>query len=262
MKRSRFLLVATACLATLVTAPLLAQAGGDRPVTAWGSSIACDEISAASKARKPGKKKQAGPAAAQQPKKPSPVERTPYTAEDREAAVIPGLPNVRFFADSFGAFSDALPRQRGPWLILSSGGSTGAYGAGVLVGLSQSGKRPDYSVVTGVSIGAVMAPYAFLGQKYDDKLRDSFLTLTSADVFEDAVRLHPTDVNAIMALADCYVANNRLDRAITVTRVAAQLAIEAQDRAAIQVIDQRLQRYQAIAASQPSTRPSAGSTAK
>jgi hypothetical protein len=39
-----------------------------------------------------------------------------------------------------------------------------------------------------VSIGAVMAPYAFLGQKYDNELRDSFLTLTSAEVFEDAQR--------------------------------------------------------------------------
>ena len=64
----------------------------------------------------------------------------------------------------------------------------GAYGAGVLVGLTESGKRPDFAVVTGVSIGAVMAPYAFLGPKYDDQLRESFLTLTSADVFEDAQR--------------------------------------------------------------------------
>jgi len=188
MKRSRFLLVATACIAALATAPLLAQTGGGTHLTPCGVGVACDEHSAARKARKPGKKKPAAPAAAQQPKKPTPVERTPYTEQDAAAAVIPGLPGVRFWADSFGAFAEALPRQRGPWLVLSSGGSTGAYGAGVLVGLSQSGKRPDYSVVTGVSIGAVMAPYAFLGQKYDDKLRDSFLTLTSADVFEDAVR--------------------------------------------------------------------------
>jgi hypothetical protein len=116
------------------------------------------------------------------------LERKPYGEQEREAAIIPGLPGVRFFADSLGAFADALPREKGPWLLLSSGGSSGAYGAGVLCGLSQAGKRPDFSVVTGVSIGAVMAPYAFLGQKYDDLLRDSFLNLTSADVFEDAQR--------------------------------------------------------------------------
>jgi patatin-like phospholipase len=135
------------------------------------------------------RKQEAAPAAAKdEPKKPTLPERIPYTEQDREAAVIPGMPGIRFFGDSFGAFADALPREKGPWLVLSSGGSSGAYGAGVLCGLSEAGKRPDFSVVTGVSIGAVMAPYAFLGQKYDDKLRDSFLNLTSADVFEDSTR--------------------------------------------------------------------------
>src|SRR5262249_14492419 len=117
-----------------------------------------------------------------------PLERTPYTEQEAEAAIVPGLPGVRFWADSLGAFSAALSQEKGPWLILSSGGSTGAYGAGILCRWSTTGKRPDFSVVTGVSIGALMAPYAFLGQKYDDQLRDGFLTLTSADVFEDAMR--------------------------------------------------------------------------
>src|SRR5262245_54141887 len=186
MKRSCLLLAACAFTA----ASLLAQRpAGSAPATRCGPVGARApgvDVSAARRERKPKSKKQAAPA--EQPKKPAVVERAPYTEQDREAAIIPGLPGVRFFADASGAFADALPRQRGPWLILSSGGSSGAYGAGVLVGLSQAGKRPDYAVVTGVSIGAVMAPYAFLGQKYDDKLRDSLLTLTSADVFEDAVR--------------------------------------------------------------------------
>src|SRR5262249_56845468 len=130
----------------------------------------------------------AKPAVPQQ--KAAPAERTPYTEEERDAAIIPGFPGVRFFADSVGAFADALPRDKGPWLLLSSGGSSGAYGAGVLYGMSEAGKRPDFSVVTGVSIGAVMGPYAFLGRKYDDALRDSLLHLTSADVFEDARRPH------------------------------------------------------------------------
>jgi predicted patatin/cPLA2 family phospholipase len=140
------------------------------------------------KGRKPKPQKQAKDASDKPDKKSKPAERTPYTAEEAASAIVPALPGVRFFADSFGAFADALPRDKGPWLILSSGGSTGAYGAGVLCGLSEAGKRPDYSVVTGVSIGAIMAPYAFLGQKYDKELHDSFLNLTSADVFEDANR--------------------------------------------------------------------------
>jgi predicted acylesterase/phospholipase RssA len=81
-----------------------------------------------------------------------------------------------------------VPKTKAPWLVLSSGGAAGAYGAGVLVGMSQAGTRPDYAVVTRVSNGAVKAPYAFLGQKYDAELRDSFLKLTAADVFEDAQR--------------------------------------------------------------------------
>jgi hypothetical protein len=140
------------------------------------------------KARKPKAVQQARPAVQTQAQKKPAFERIPYTEQDREAAIIPGLPSVRFWADSLGAFSAALPEGKAPWLILSSGGSTGAYGAGVLCGWSETGKRPEFSVVTGVSIGALMAPYAFLGQKYDDQLRDGFLDLTSADVFEDAVR--------------------------------------------------------------------------
>ena len=58
-------------------------------------------------------------------------------------------------------FNKALPAQPGPWLVLSTGGSDGAFGAGLLNGLSAAGKRPDYAVVTGVSTGALMAPFVF-----------------------------------------------------------------------------------------------------
>jgi predicted acylesterase/phospholipase RssA len=55
-------------------------------------------------------------------------------------------------------------------LALSGGGADGAFGAGALVGLTRSGLRPQFSVVTGVSTGALIAPYAFLGPDWDDKL--------------------------------------------------------------------------------------------
>ena len=45
----------------------------------------------------------------------------------------------------------ALPTMRGPWLILSAGGEDGAYGAGFLGGWSKTGKRPEFTLVTGVS---------------------------------------------------------------------------------------------------------------
>ena len=59
-------------------------------------------------------------------------------------------------------------------LALSGGGANGAYGAGVLVGWSESGARPEFSVVTGVSTGALAAPFAFLGPDWDDELRGAY----------------------------------------------------------------------------------------
>src|SRR5271168_4113717 len=59
-------------------------------------------------------------------------------------------------------------------LALSGGGADGAFGAGALVGLTRSALRPQFSVVTGVSTGALIAPYAFLGPDWDDKLEDAF----------------------------------------------------------------------------------------
>src|ERR1700730_17642086 len=59
-------------------------------------------------------------------------------------------------------------------LALSGGGSAGAFGAGAVAGLTRSGSRPDFAVVTGVSAGALIAPYAFLGPTWDARLLDAF----------------------------------------------------------------------------------------
>jgi predicted acylesterase/phospholipase RssA len=59
-------------------------------------------------------------------------------------------------------------------LALSGGGAAGAFGAGAIAGLTRSGARPDFRVVTGVSIGALIAPYAFLGSTWDERLLDAF----------------------------------------------------------------------------------------
>jgi hypothetical protein len=58
-------------------------------------------------------------------------------------------------------------------LALSGGGAGGAFGAGALVGLTRSGHRPQFEVVTGVSAGAVIAPFAFLGPSWDVKLTEA-----------------------------------------------------------------------------------------
>jgi Patatin-like phospholipase len=168
--------------AAAVLFPALVLAGPiSRPLPANAQAA-----SATSPAPRPGVHPRRGdetPTAAAGQPKPLPP-RPSFTAAEDAAAVIPGIPDARFFADSPADFIKALPTKPGPWLVLSSGGSDGAFGAGLLNGLSASGKRPDYSVVTGVSTGALMAPFAFAGKRYDSALRDAYTKITAADVFE------------------------------------------------------------------------------
>jgi predicted acylesterase/phospholipase RssA len=70
-----------------------------------------------------------------------------------------------------------------PHLALSGGGANGAFGAGFLNGWSATGRRPVFKIVTGVSTGALMAPFAFLGPEYDGALRNFYTTTASSDVF-------------------------------------------------------------------------------
>ncbi|AEI36488.1 patatin-like phospholipase family protein [Francisella salina] len=69
-------------------------------------------------------------------------------------------------------------------LALSGGGSDGAFSAGIVNGWTQSGKRPEFYLVTGISTGALVAPFAFLGEKYDQRLKEAFTTISAKDVFE------------------------------------------------------------------------------
>ncbi len=119
---------------------------------------------------------------AKQPEQPS---RPDFTAEDQAAAMIPGVPDARFWADSEKDFLSALPTTPGPWLALSTGGGDGAFGAGLLNGWSESGKRPEFAVVTGVSTGALMAPFAFIGSSQDPGLKRAYTEYNAGDIFED-----------------------------------------------------------------------------
>jgi predicted acylesterase/phospholipase RssA len=66
-------------------------------------------------------------------------------------------------------------------LALSGGGAYGAFGAGAVAGLTRTGSRPDFGVVTGVSVGALIAPYAFLGPTWDADLLDVFTNATGEE---------------------------------------------------------------------------------
>ena len=69
-------------------------------------------------------------------------------------------------------------------LVISGGGSDGAFGAGLLNGWTLSGKRPEFSVVTGVSTGALIAPFAFLGPRYDHILKEFYTKYSTKDILQ------------------------------------------------------------------------------
>jgi hypothetical protein len=69
------------------------------------------------------------------------------------------------------------------YLAVSGGGSDGAFGAGLITGWTAAGNRPHFKIVTGVSTGALIAPFAFLGPDYDEELKASYTTIDSARIF-------------------------------------------------------------------------------
>jgi predicted acylesterase/phospholipase RssA len=123
--------------------------------------------------------------------------RTPYGAADASSARVLDLTELRRYADEPASTfrQDRHPAvQRGTrtYLALSGGGADGAYGAGVLNGWTEAGTRPSFSIVSGVSTGALIAPFAFLGPAYDATLRNLY-TSGVAESLLDA----PSPFNAI-----------------------------------------------------------------
>ncbi|MBW2573424.1 MAG: patatin-like phospholipase family protein [Deltaproteobacteria bacterium] len=78
----------------------------------------------------------------------------------------------------------AIYRTSHNYLALSGGGGDGAFGAGLLVGWTAKGDRPEFSLVTGVSTGALIAPFAFLGPDYDAKLKEVYTTSSTEDIIK------------------------------------------------------------------------------
>lgn len=72
-------------------------------------------------------------------------------------------------------------------LALSGGGPDGAFGAGLLNGWTERGDRPEFTVVTGISTGAIIALFAFLGPEYDDELKEVYTTYRTEDLIAPSV---------------------------------------------------------------------------
>lgn len=131
-------------------------------------------------------------------------ERGPAVPAADTARALPlGIPNARFFADGdpkamieegmraserelAALRAEGKPATRLPpvyYLAVSGGGDNGAFAAGLMNGWTTLGTRPEFKMVTGVSTGALVAPFAFLGPGYDDALRDVYTTMTPEKVY-------------------------------------------------------------------------------
>jgi predicted acylesterase/phospholipase RssA len=114
---------------------------------------------------------------------------------------LEGFHNIRFWGDASArdiraiVMADAskeemplpLGTERHPpvsnLLAISGGAEDGAFGAGLMVGWSDAGTRPIFDLVTGVSSGALIAPFAFLGREHDNQLREIFTKYGRKDIF-------------------------------------------------------------------------------
>ena len=168
------------------------------------------------------KKRTGGKAPAAKQEKREGQGRTAFSAQDEDAAVVLGLADARVWGDSEADFARLLPQAKGPWLAISGGGADGAYGGGVLAGWTQTGARPEFAAVTGSSIGALIAPFAFLGAAYDEELRKNFTGMTAADIFEDRM----TDDS----LFDQWPLKRQLEQRVTSNLLAAIAAEHARGR--------------------------------
>ena len=126
-------------------------------------------------------------------------ERHPLPEADAEIAGVFGIPRVRYWGDApvpwvhewlekskseLKGRYPAIFGHRETFLAISGGGENGAFAAGLLLGWTAAGDRPEFTVVTGISAGALVAPFAFLGPEYDHVLAQVSVELTAKDVFK------------------------------------------------------------------------------
>jgi len=159
--------------------------------------------------------------------------RHPLPPALSEGAIIPSVPKARFWADEDNISSPAGQRRLAElaaqarasgiidepsnWLVLSGGGANGAFAAGLLVGWSERGDRPEFNRVTGVSTGALIAPFAFLGPEYDHIIEEVYTTVETKDIIRSrglitALRSDAfTNTEPLQNLIASYVDDDLLD---------------------------------------------------
>jgi predicted acylesterase/phospholipase RssA len=122
--------------------------------------------------------------------------RNPVPEHLTAVAKIPGFGAVRFVGPEGASegisertkiyqrqiLASGIGARPQRYLALSGGGANGAFGAGLLMGWSKTGERPEFHYVTGISTGALSAPFAFLGSEYDSQLKEVYTTISTKDV--------------------------------------------------------------------------------
>ena len=107
---------------------------------------------------------------------------------------LEGFHNIRFWGDASAPAIETIATADSPktqpqlspvsnLLAISGGAEDGAFGAGLLVGWSDAGMRPRFDLVTGVSSGALIAPFVFLGRERDGQLREIFTKYGRTDIY-------------------------------------------------------------------------------
>ncbi len=169
--------------------------------------------------------------------------RNPLPEELVDQATVPGGPTARFWGDArpvdmdarFDIFrtqlaasadEDVYTRSR-HYLSISGGGADGAFGAGLLKGWSESGTRPEIMIVTGISTGALIAPFAFIGSDYDDELEDLYTTMSTSDLIKKRSLIAGLTSDALLQLVTQVnsVAPARPGRASVTARASAHSAV-------------------------------------
>ncbi len=166
------------------------------------------------------------------------LSREAFTERDLTSLAPQGLNGLRFNASdavAASAMAEGMTARRDAGdhldvLAISGGGANGAYGAGVLAGWSERGGRPTFELVTGVSTGALIAPFAFLGPRWDSALREAYTNgaasrivradwsalLSSPGLYRtDALRALVED-NTSLAMLDEIAAEHRKGRRLLV----------------------------------------------
>lgn len=165
------------------------------------------------------------------------VIRDPVPEALVDDASIPGLSHARFWGDEAPSDIGDFVRKHMPqakrmavsaamfrdqpvveYLALSGGAGDGAFGAGLLAGWTKRGTRPKFEVVTGVSAGALIAPFAFLGPAYDNELKEIWTQYETEDLVTPQILAgllgaeSVTDSTGLKKLIAKYITRRLLDR--------------------------------------------------